>query len=92
MLDKPKCFSYALSTNDWVKKNLGIDKLENCDECELLEDCIRAYNARVYDEWVEDYYLMDEKDFEYEKMEEEELHRQLEEERCSEGPFWEEVS
>lgn len=54
MSEKPKCFSYVNSNNDYLMK-LSITRVKPCKECELLEACVAAYNERVYDEWLDDH-------------------------------------
>ena len=49
---RPGCFGYALSSNDWLKEQ-GIEK-GDCKKCGLLEDCIKEYNERTYNEWCDD--------------------------------------
>lgn len=54
-MSKPGCFSYIMSNRDWLEEhNIKIEK--DCKECEHQKECIAAYNSRVYEHWMDDWY------------------------------------
>lgn len=59
------CFGHVMSSIEYLKKH-NIWYATDCRKCPLQEKCITRYNDRVYNNWVEEYYLMSEEDFESE--------------------------
>lgn len=55
MPENPKCFSYVNSNRDYQEKMNAVP-IKDCKECEILEKCVAAYNQRVYDIWMDEYY------------------------------------
>ena len=51
----PKCFSYIMSSRDYQEKMDAIPLID-CKECGLQQMCIEAYNERVYNVWMDEWF------------------------------------
>jgi len=60
MSEHPECFSYVMSSKEFLVGK-GITQ-GNCQTCEVKEKCIAAYNGRVYNVWVDEWWSMTEED------------------------------
>ncbi len=54
MSEHPKCFSYVMSSKDFIK-SLSITQ-SCCKICEIKEKCVAAYNDRVYNVWSDEWF------------------------------------
>lgn len=58
-VEKPNCYGYVLENRD-RQEEMGKIPVKNCAECEFLEKCTAHYNARVYNDWADEYHCMTE--------------------------------
>ncbi len=67
MNEQPECFSYVMSSKEFLKsKNITQG---DCQICEIKEKCVSAYNGRVYNAYVDEWWTMTEEDLEAQREE-----------------------
>jgi len=54
MSEKPNCFGWVNESKE-TQEARGHIPVKECKTCDLLTDCIGAYNQRVYDHWSYDH-------------------------------------